>query len=416
MRNNMPELVQESGLGLNDMQKKQYLKVGVALLAVSQLTGVAMAKPSKSDASDQAVMDATAAEGAAASAGDPAPEAYGSPNPFAEFEKFAMKRPLIVLPTPEPARLLAAQQLMTKLMPAGTNRRILQVANDTMLQPVFDKVWSMTGAELADLFGVPAPTGKEATETMAEGIGRNDPHAKERINAYIKTYIDITGDMGATIEPDLSLAMARDYARKYDLAQLTEMNRFFATPAGGAFAKDFMLSSFSLDVLQTTLMVMPKLMKDMPAYTKRWEETAKAFPPPRSSGYSGGELPECAKDGDTADCSDEDKSAAEIYNSLDHVTSAEMGDEPWYLEENWSKPERKKYKSASKVYQAASAKSDTAYGKMDTIQQAAIEKARARYKAEGWKPVPVEEPMAAEDIPANAVPPPAIPPSNALPK
>jgi hypothetical protein len=163
-------------------------------------------------------------------------------------------------------------------------------------------------------------------------------------------------------------------------------------------------------VLQTTLMVMPKMMKDMPSYAKRWEEAAKAFPPPPKPNYGGEEgLPECAKDGDTADCSEEDKITAEIFNSVDSVAAAEMGDEPWFLEENWSAPERKQYAAASKVYQAASAKSDIAYGKMDTIQQAAIEKARARYKAEGWLPVSVEEPMAAEDIPVNAVPPPALP-------
>ncbi len=390
------------------MLKKHCLKVGVALVALAHLSGAVQAKPQKAGpAAEAAAAAAEAAASAATETMSDETEDYKAPNPFADLEKFAMKRPLIVLPTPEPARLQAAQQLMAKLMPAGTNRRILQVANDTMLQPVFDKVWNMKGSELAELFGLPAPTGKAAKQTMAEEIGKNDPYAKQRINSYIKTYIDITGDMGATIEPDLSLAMARDYARKYDLSQLTEMNRFFATPAGTAFANDFMLSSFSLDVLQTTLMVMPKLMKDMPAYTKRWEEAAKAFPPAPKPDYGAEELPECAKDGDTADCSEEDKITAEILNSVDAVADAETGEEPWFLEENWTAPERTQFASASSIYQAAAAKSDAAYAKMEAIQTAAIEKARARYKKQGWQPQANAAPMGAEDIPANAPPPPA---------
>jgi hypothetical protein len=409
VQNKSPELVQNI-LGITNMLNRHYLKVGVALIALAQFSGVAQAKPQKADPAVEAAASAAAdAAEAAAEASYEATEEYKAPNPFADLEKFAMKRPLVVLPTPDPARLQAAQQMMSKLMPAGTNRRILQVANDTMLQPVFDKVWNMTGAELADLFGVPAPTGKAAKQTMAEELGKNDPNARQRINAYIKAYIDISGDMMTPIEPDLSLAMARDYARKYDLAQLTEMNRFFATPAGAAFAKDFMLSSFSLDVLQTTLMVMPKMMKDAKSYAKRWEEVAKAYPMPKNKYGAGEDLPECAKDGDTADCSEEDKITAEILNSVEAVADAETGEEPWFLEENWTAPERTQYASASKVYEAAAAKSDAAYAKMESIQNGAIEKARERYKKQGWKPEPVDIGMAAEDIPANAPPPPVVP-------
>jgi hypothetical protein len=63
----------------------------------------------------------------------------------------------------------------------------------------------------------------------------------------------------------------------------------------------------------------------------------------------------------------------------------------------------------SEAYVKANEKSDAAYSAYEDAQVDAIDEARKRFLAQGWKPEPAPEPMTAEDIPDNAVPPPAAP-------
>ncbi len=400
------------------MLKKYVLLASISLLTVAQPAS-AYVPEDTTKAADQAAGEAAreAAGEAAAAAGEAAAEAAlnaetassSAYNPFTGFDKFGLKRPIIDLPEPDAKRMVAAEAMMTKLMPTGTYRRTLDVANKELLQPMINRAWDMTGKELAELFNIPVPEGekvKEMTETLGTTLVKGDPNIRMRIDAYINTYVDITGEMSSIIEPDVRKAMARDYARKYDLAQLTEMNRFFATSAGAAFAKDFMLSNFTLDVFQTTLMVMPKMMKEAPAYAKRWEAMVASLPPVPKKSWETEEFttPECAKDGKDSDCSEEDKAIlvamkeAKEAAAEAELLASESGNEPWYTDSNWSAKQRTdvaalgtKYDSASAKSSAASEISETAYQTWENARQEAIGAARKKYKAQGWKPEPVKE-------------------------
>jgi hypothetical protein len=91
------------------------------------------------------------------------------------------------------------------------------------------------------------------------------------------------------------------------------------------------------------------------------------------------------------------------------AANAETGSEPWYAEDNWTVKDRNRTAQLSNAYLKASEKSESAYNAFDKAQNDAIDAARERFLANGWKADDGEQPMAAEDIPANAVPPPVLP-------
>lgn len=343
-------------------------------------------------------------------------------NPFAGFEDFALKKPIIDLPKPDPARLAVAEKIVAALYPDGTSARIFTNIRTELFQPVINRFWTMKESEFIELFGMDQPQGDtdeagnpipRKDETLAEAMSKDDPHAKERIEAFLKTYLDLLGEMSAPIEGDLRGAMARDYARRYDAAQLNDMAKFFATPTGSVFARDYWLNSMTIDTIQTSLMVWPKMMKAVPDFAERLKKADALLPPaPKGSLFGPSEedyLPTCAQDGDESDCTDADWAAYDTTIAANDAVEAaaaataaaaaagtsliegDTGDEPWYLEENWSASDRKKFEKASSTYSTHVRDSDTLYSNMLDAEEAAIEAAREKYKKQGWKPAPAKE-------------------------
>jgi hypothetical protein len=179
--------------------------------------------------------------------------------------------------------------------------------------------------------------------------------------------------------------------------ELKDMNAFFTTPSGSTFAADFMSTFTDKELMQAMMGEMPKMLEAMPAIMKKVEEATAHLPP-------------APKPDDSAAM---DTAIAEATAAVDAAAESpyanETGEEPWYNEDNWKPANQKKAAKLSKSYDAASEKSGAAYAAFEEAQMAAIDDARQRYLADGWKPEMVEAPMAAEDIPDNAVPPPVIP-------
>jgi hypothetical protein len=227
-------------------------------------------------------------------------------------------------------------------------------------------------------------------KTMAEILAEADPNFKERMDITMKVMFTEMGDLMSAIEPTVREALAKIYARKYSAKELADMNSFFATPSGAAFAGNFMATFTDKEMMDASFGMMPKIMEAMPAIMKKVQAaTAHLPPPPKPGGESAMEAAAAA----TADVAGAD----------------ETGEEPWYAEENWQPAARSKATKLSDAYAKANAKSDAAYTAYEDAQVSAIDEARQRFLAQGWKPEPAPEPMAAEDIPDNAVPPPAAP-------
>lgn len=110
----------------------------------------------------------------------------------------------------DPARLAAAERLLVMLMPPARFEAMIEGITTAMARNVTQQFKS---SALATSFS-------------------DDP----RVQPVMARYIDrLTTDSVAAMragQPDMMRAMQRAYARRFTVAQLAEIERFFATPTG----------------------------------------------------------------------------------------------------------------------------------------------------------------------------------------
>lgn len=118
-------------------------------------------------------------------------------------------------PTPvDPARLAAARDLIDTIMPPATRAQMI----DTMVRPM-----------LANL-----QRGIAQDPSFAAAFN-NDPRARDLFARFMQKQTDRTLAHMGVMMPGLWEAMARAYARRFDIAQMQEIKAFFATPTGRVY-------------------------------------------------------------------------------------------------------------------------------------------------------------------------------------
>lgn len=177
----------------------------------------------------------------------------------------------------EPQRLAAAAAVVQYLWPLGTFERIMRGPADQIMESMFDM-------RLSDFVPVPAEDGKtkppEADMTLREMMAAGDPHFEERMKITNRIIMDEAGPILSRVEPAVQAGLSRAYARKFTVEQLVEMRRFFATPAGGAFARESMLLAMDPEIMTAMAGVIPEAMKEMPRVSLKLQEATAHLPPP----------------------------------------------------------------------------------------------------------------------------------------
>lgn len=312
-------------------------------------------------------------------------------------------------PEPEPARLALAEVTAAKLLPNGAYAKIMDDMLGKMLTPLFEMMPGLTDAQIAQTTGASEDTVATLTqEKKAAVTALIDPYHKERGKQMVDVMKPLMTEAMAIIEPAMRTGLSRAYARKFTAAQLTTINGFFTTPTGAAFAQESFALQADPEVMQATFKAFPAIMGSIFSDQANLKAKFDALPKQRElKDLSETELQQLAG-----------LLGVEVQALQDHRDGAatasthtpETGEEPWYAEENWQPAARSKATKLSDAYMKANEKSDAAYAAYEDAQVTAIDEARQRFLAQGWKPEPApEEPMAAEDIPDNAVPPPALP-------
>jgi hypothetical protein len=200
---------------------------------------------------------------------------------FAEMAVKALDRILPPQADPEPARLALARTTMDGFMPAGSYSRMFDTLTDNMMNDVYGRLMGMTGTELSNAVGLPVASGKDSGLTLMQQASKGDPLFDARMKAYIAAFkVEMRQSMGI-MEPKLREGMARAMARRFNAAQLTDLNRFFATDTGRAFGQDMMLLWIDGDVFRGMFATLPELMRAMPASAKRFEAIEKQYPWPK---------------------------------------------------------------------------------------------------------------------------------------
>jgi hypothetical protein len=286
-------------------------------------------------------------------------------------------------PPIDPAKLKLGQKIAEKLIPPGAYKIMMKNMADKMTTQFVEKALGVNASTYTS-----SDSNTVEGKTLLELASEKDPNIKERMDITMKVMFTEIGTLMNEMEPVVRKAMAENYARKYSEKQLTDMNIFFDTPSGNAFAANFMSTFTDPEMVDAALAMAPKMLEAMPSIMKKVEVATAHLPPIK------------------------DAAGDELFQDNSDLAGAhpdETGKEPWHSPENWTAAELKKVEALSAASNAASEKSAAAHEKYYEAYESAIEAARIKLKPEYDALIKDGKPMAAEDISPNAPPPPIIP-------
>ncbi|WP_321326830.1 DUF2059 domain-containing protein [uncultured Parasphingorhabdus sp.] len=180
----------------------------------------------------------------------------------------------------DPARLTAAKVTVDYLFPLGTYERMMKGTMDQMMDSIISQSFDQPMAQTMKGMGVDDPELDDLGDaSINDMMLERDPHFRERMQISTRVMTNEMVDLMTSMEPALRETLASIYARKFTADQLGEMNAFFATETGGAFARDYMMVFVDPEMMQSMMSFVPEMMQAMPAIMKKVEEATAHLPP-----------------------------------------------------------------------------------------------------------------------------------------
>ncbi len=188
-----------------------------------------------------------------------------------------------LIPPTDPVRLAAAKPVIDRIWPAGTYARMMRTMMGPFMQSSIAQTMAMKPGDLIPgMMG--KPTGKpEDNETLGQMAAKNDPYFQQRMALTMNAVGDEMAKLMTQVEPGVRDALAHAYARRFTGVQLGELDRFFATPTGQAYAADQMTLMMSPDMAQAMQAFVPEMVKAAPEFMAKVAEATKDLPPPGKS-------------------------------------------------------------------------------------------------------------------------------------
>ncbi len=182
----------------------------------------------------------------------------------------------------DPQRLAAAKITVDHIFPQGTYVRIMNGSMNGMLDNIVRTSGAIPLREVAGLAGrSPAELAKLGKTTLADIMAIMDPLHDQRTAIVMNTTMTaITGIM-SQLEPSIRDGLAEAYASRFSLSQLTDMNRFFATPSGQAYAANAMTIQTDPAVMSRMQAIIPIMLKHLPAILDQASQATAKLPPAR---------------------------------------------------------------------------------------------------------------------------------------
>ncbi|MBB4860846.1 hypothetical protein HNO88_004191 [Novosphingobium chloroacetimidivorans] len=179
----------------------------------------------------------------------------------------------------EAARLASAKQTVDYVFPTGTYARMMGETMDKMMDSILDSTMRMPLKNFAGVSG--AETGEIGEGSLAEMMEIYDPAYKERMRLSTRTMMTEMSTLMSRFEPDIRSGLASAYAKRFDAAQLGELNRFFATPTGKTYAAESYIIMMSPEVMEKMQGFMPQVMQAMPSIVEKVKSATEKLPKPR---------------------------------------------------------------------------------------------------------------------------------------
>jgi hypothetical protein len=184
----------------------------------------------------------------------------------------------------DPARLAVATRVVARLLPQGVYQRMMGESLGPMMDAVMGSVGDMPVQEVVRMSGISEDQAAALGQaTLQQVLEIYDPHWKERMTLGATAMSKAMGEMMVTLEPGMREALARTYAREFSIAELTEMDRFFASPAGAHYADKSMALFMDPEMMTAMTKMVPEMTRRMPDMVKAAEDATRHLAKPRGN-------------------------------------------------------------------------------------------------------------------------------------
>ena len=226
-----------------------------------------------------AAQEATVEQAQAGDAGTPDAAQDAMADISQMFAGLFTKEPL----TPEQeARLPAAEQLVAKIVPAGTMGEMIDTMMGGVLGPMMAAGPDGATTTLAQAIGT-EPWALDLSEEQAgELASLFDPAWAERQQREMAMLPTLMKEVVGLMEPGMRSAMSELYAIRFTDSELAEIDAFFSTGTGGKYARESFLMASDPRIMASTMEAMPALMGAIGDIEARMKEQVADLPAARS--------------------------------------------------------------------------------------------------------------------------------------
>lgn len=182
----------------------------------------------------------------------------------------------------DPAKLAVARDIARRLLPEGTFERMMSSVMNGTMKSITDGMMSMPLKSLAGMGGVDAAKLKDlGPGSMKQMMAILDPAFDRRMALTTQVMGVEMGRFMSTMEPEMREGLAETYANRFSPAQLADVDAFFKTPSGSAFAAQMMTAQTDPAFMARMQQMIPKLMQAMPGIMGKVQAATADLPKAR---------------------------------------------------------------------------------------------------------------------------------------
>ncbi|WP_326523141.1 hypothetical protein [Sphingomonas sp.] len=182
----------------------------------------------------------------------------------------------------DPARLPVATRVAGRLMPDGTYRTMMKAMTDQVIGMISGQMSDLPMRDIVRLGGLSedeaAKLGPATINDMMEVL---DPAYQRRTDITMRVIFDEMGELMTGMEPEYRAGLADALASRFTREQLGELDAFFATPTGAAYAGQSLALYTDPTLMARMQGMMPRIMSAMPGIMKKVEAATADLPKAR---------------------------------------------------------------------------------------------------------------------------------------
>ena len=200
-------------------------------------------------------------------------------DPFAAMAAMFEAEPLT---TEQQARLPLAQEVVARMIPDGAMAEMMDSMFNGMLEPLMAMEREPTASQVATQLGVSVYGLDMDDDAAAEALAILDPAWQQRHEIEAGMMPQIMANMMTTLEPVMRKAMSEVFAANFTNTELTDINSFFKTESGMAYARKSFTIASDPRMMAASMEAMPDMMGAFATMGEQMESATAELPEARN--------------------------------------------------------------------------------------------------------------------------------------